>query len=107
MPGPQNGIVGDDFGIDLPETQIDTTSLDEEKKAARYSKSEEFKKLRAHMEDRISFYQSQLPDGRPLTDAGKNPSLNDWVVANTLIAEFRAVIGYYDQARETVDNVEQ
>lgn len=103
----QNGIVGDDFGTVLPETEVPDTALDEEKKLARYSKTAEFKRLRDYFQSRIEFYQSFLPDGRPLTEAGKTASLNEWIIANQIIAEFNNVIAEYDRARETVDSVER
>lgn len=99
--GAQNGIVGDDLGIELPEIKVPEQDLTAEKNMARFSKSEEFQKLKEHLEGRISFYQNFLPDGRAI---GENiPSPEQWVIANAIIGEFNAVLGAYEQAREAVD----
>ena len=42
----QNGLIGDNYGIDLPQMEVDKQDLDEEKRMARFSKSKEFKKLK-------------------------------------------------------------
>lgn len=102
--GPQNGILGDDLGMELPETQVDTTAMAEEQKAARYSKSHEYKKLKSHWDERISYYQKFLPDGRPLTEATKEEREQMWIVANIVIAELQTVMNYYENAREVVES---
>lgn len=99
--GAQNGIVGDDFGVTIPETQVAEDALIEEKKAAKYSRSHEYKKLKAHWEERIKYYQTFLPDGRPVVGLDKvDPNM--WVVANTIIAELQNVMNYYEDASEIV-----
>lgn len=108
MPGPQNAIIGDDsFGTELPETQIDDKALTEEKKAARYSKSAEYKKLKQHFESRIEFYQTYLPGGKPVAAASKMEREEAWAIANLLIAEFNTVINFYETAKEVVKEADR
>lgn len=102
MPGPQNIITGDDTGVELPQMQVDETSLLEEKKMAKYSRSSEFARIKQHCEDRIKFYQSHLPDGRDVRE-GVLPTPQDWVVANAVIAEFNALLNSYQIANEAVE----
>lgn len=99
---PQNGILGDAMGIDLPQATPDENSLNEEKNKARYSKSKEFKQIRAYCQDRINFYQTKLPNG---AEVGLDvvPSTEDWRVANRVIGEFKALMNIYDTAREVVE----
>lgn len=95
----QNGIIGNNSGIDLPLTQVDTQVLDEEKKMARFSKTDEFKRLKEHLDERITFYQTFLPDGRPLNSDVK---AENWVIANAIIGELKAIIMAYEQANQVV-----
>jgi hypothetical protein len=103
----QNGIVGDSFGTDLPVTQVDNKSLLEEQKMARFSKSTEFKRLKEHLEERITFYQSYLPSGEAITQQTDVTKLGqNWIVANAIIAEFQAVLMAYENAKEVVKNAQ-
>lgn len=102
--GPQNGIMGDNFGIDLPQAQVDKSALDEEKAMARFSKSKEFKKLKEMMEARINFYQKALPDGRPITAVDGMERAEMWVIANAVIGEFNMILSAYENAREVTKN---
>lgn len=101
----QQSIRGDSFATDLPVTQLDEQVLTNERKMAKFSKSEEYKRLKAHLEERIKFYESFLPDGRDITssanmvEAGQN-----WVVANSIIGEFKAVLQAYEQAKDAVSD---
>jgi len=101
--GAQNAVMGEDYGTDLPETEISTEQLNEEKNMARFSKSREFKALKAKIESRIEFYQSVLPDGRPLTDVDTAERMAQWVIANAVIGEFKAILQAYENAKEAVD----
>jgi hypothetical protein len=98
----QNGIIGDNYGIDLPEIEPDKAYLDEEKQMARFSKSKEFKKLKEIMQSRIDFYQQALPDGRPITAVDAAERANLWLNANCVIGEFNLVLNAYEQANEAV-----
>ena len=95
------GIIGNNFGIDLPQAEVDKELLAEERSKAKFSRTKEFGILKKHLEERISFYQTFLPDGRLVVE-GVTPE--DWKVANTIIAEFKAVIDSYEQAAEAVKN---
>ncbi len=103
----QNAIIGEDYGIELTETEVDSNQLIEEKKAAKYSRSAEFKKIREHMEARIAYFQSHLPDGRPVATVPDSERVAAWVTANTIIAEFNAVINFYETANDIVNEANQ
>ena len=102
--GPQNGLVGDSFGIDLPETLVETNDLVEEKQMAKFSRTKEFKRLKEQIERRIKFYQGCLPDGRPLTAVDKAERGEQWVIANVVIGEFQMLINQYEEAAEVTKN---
>jgi hypothetical protein len=98
----QHGIIGDNYGIDLPQVEPDKTYLDEEKAMARFSKSKEFKKIKEIMQARIEFYQQALPDGRPVTEVDAQERANMWVIANAVIGEFNMILNAYETANEAV-----
>lgn len=95
----ENGIIGNNSGIDLPLTQIDERLLDDERKMAKFSKTDEFKRLKEHLDERINFYQTFLPDGRPLNSDVK---AENWVIANAIIGELKGIILAYEQANQVV-----
>jgi hypothetical protein len=97
----QQGIIGDNVGIDLPQTVVSEQDLAEEKKMARFSKTEEFKRLKMYMEGRIDFYQTHLPDGRPVGMVTEDIT-DMWRASNTVIQEFKALINAYEQANDAV-----
>lgn len=105
MPGAQNGLVGDSFGVDLPHVEIDQNILNDEKKMAKFSRTAEFKRQKDYLEERISFYQTKLPNG---LEVGLEvaPSAEDWRVANRVIGEFKAFLAQYEYAKEAVDDAE-
>jgi hypothetical protein len=98
---PQNAIIGDSTGVELPHMQIEDQTLVEEKKMAKYSRSTEFKRIQQWCEDRISFYQIYLPNG---AEVGMEvvPTPEDWRVANRVIAEFKALMNSYEIANDAV-----
>lgn len=104
MAGPQNGIIGDVMGTDLPQAVLPQDGLQEERAMARFSKTKEFKRLKAHLEDRIEFFKSTLPTGvAPETVVKTNAQLGeDWKVANLVIAELNGIIQAYEIAKEVV-----
>lgn len=102
----QHGIIGDDFGTELPQMQPDQTALDEDKQMAQYAKSEEFQRIRDHFNRKIAFYQTFLPDGRALTEVNKQERDDMWLVANIVIAELKLILAEYDNVRESVDGRE-
>ena len=97
----QNGIVGDNMGMDLPQTQVPKKDLSVEKNMAKFSKTKEYEALKEHLESRIGFYQGFLPDGRPINS--QVPTAEQWAIANAIIGEFRAVIDVYESAAENVN----
>lgn len=99
--GAQNGIIGDDFGIDLPQTQVPEQDLTVEKNMAKFSKTAEFKKLKSYLNERIAYYQTHLPGGKVVGE--DMPTPEDWVVANAIIAEFKSVLVLYEAAGEAVE----
>lgn len=104
MSGAQNGIVGDAMGTDLPHAVLPEQGLLEERAMARFSKTREFKRLKTHLEDRIKFFETQLPSAVAPEQTGKtNAQLGeDWRVANLVIAELRGIIEAYELAKEIV-----
>lgn len=100
----QNGIIGDTYGIDLPNVNVGEEQLNEEKAMARFSKSKEFKKLKEIMQSRIDFYQKALPDGRALTEVDTAERAHMWLVANAVIGEFKMILAAYEDAAEVVKN---
>lgn len=100
----KNAIIGDNMGTDLPVTQVDSGVLNQEQSMAKYSKSREYQQLKQHLQSRITYYQSFLPDGRQVSDVPPKEQAEMWGVANTIIAEFNAVIMAYEGAAEAVEN---
>lgn len=102
----QNAIIGDEYGIDIPVSDVDNSAIVEEKKAARFSKTKEYQRLKDHFEARIKYYQAFLPDGRTLTEVDKKEREEMWVVANAIIAEFNQVINFYETSAQIVKEAE-
>lgn len=97
----QNGVP--DLGsFQIPKTEIDPSLLDEQQRMARYSKTTEFKKLKEHLENRVAFYQTKLPNGTEVTvhNADTQQLGQQWIVANSIIGELRAIIAAYEGAAE-------
>lgn len=101
--GPQNAIMGDDsYGTQIPKTESNPRDLAEMQKAAKFSRTAEFKALKEHLEGRIVYYQQYLP-------GGQDPRLVDpatlgpmWIAANVVVGEMRAIIEAYEMAAETM-----
>ncbi len=100
---PQNAIIGDETGIELPQSTLNDEILVEEKKMAKYSKTAEFKRIKEHCEERIAFYQQYLPNGAEVA-LDVRPTPEDWAVANRVIGEFKALMNMYEVANEAVKN---
>lgn len=101
-PMPENSIIGDAQGIDLPQAKPDEQDLTAEKNRAKFSKTKEWKDLKDHLESRIEFYQHFLPNGLEV-GLDTPATSDDWRVANRVIGEFRLVISTYEGVREVVD----
>lgn len=101
--GPQNAVVGDSSPIDLPETVVDNDELAREKNMAKFSKSKEYQILKEHLENRIEFFKTRYPNGDPIAGEKDLTKLTqNWVVANLVIGEFRAILDAYENANEAV-----
>lgn len=98
--GPQNGLVGDEFGMDIPVSEVPQDQLVDVTKRARFSKSKEFAKLKEHLTDRIEYYQSFLPGNVPVIQISDDERGKYWAVADVVINEFRAVIDAYEGAEK-------
>lgn len=97
--------ITDNYDIDLPDTEIPEQDLIEERKAAKFSRTKEYQELKQHLEQRIMFYQTFLPDGSPIASNADMAELGmKWAVANAIIAEFTAVLTAYENARDVVKN---
>lgn len=102
---PNNAIIGDGTGVDLPQLQVDEETLVEEKKMAEYSKTDEFSRIQKHCQERIAFYQTHLPNGLEI-GLEVRPTPEDWAVANRVIGEFKLLMNMYETATEAVENAE-
>jgi hypothetical protein len=97
---PQNALIGDESGIDLPQKPVDEQALGELRNKAKYSRSKEYLELKAKAQVRIDFYKSFLPDGRPVATASKAERADAWGFANLLIAEFQQLFGEHENAEQ-------
>lgn len=102
-----NGIIGDALPTELPQMAVDTTAIDETRKKAKYSRSKEYAELRAKAQARIEFYQSFLPDGRPIGTTSREDLAGKWELANILIAEFKALFSEHDGAEELLKEIHE
>lgn len=105
MPGPQNVPGADNaFGTELPQTEVPREDLTELANAAKFSKTKEFQKLKSLLESRIEFHKKYLPGNGnvEIRDIPNEERGWRWLAADTIIDEFRGVIGAYEQAAEIV-----
>lgn len=103
--GPQNAVVGNDsFGTDIPQTNTPDPQMEGLSKAAKFSKTAEFKELKEHFVNRMNFYASYMPDGKPIIteDMSMSELGYHWIIANTIIGEFQAVLDVYEGAAQTI-----
>lgn len=96
----QTGIIDEGLSQALPEVDVDNEALALEKRMAKFAKSAEFKLLKDHLNNRIEFYQSFLPDGREVSKTIPTPE--QWTIANGIIGEMQAIIYSFEQAAEVV-----
>lgn len=96
------GIIGDQFITDLPQTEVKQEDLAVEKAAAKFSRTKEFQNLKTYLEGRMEHYRTFLPDGRSVLD--NTPTGEEWQIANAIIGEFNLVIQAYEGANEIVKN---
>lgn len=104
MPGPQNGIMGQDdvLNPDTAPTEsqdaVVEEGLQELRAAAAFAKSPEFQTLKEHLLSRIAFYQTYLPDGTNVLTKNPNELGHMWMAANVIVGECRSIISSYEQA---------
>ncbi len=103
--GAQNAVVGDVADIsELPQTKVQDQDLQNEKNMAKFSKTKEFKLLKDHIEARIKFFQTQMPDGTPTVTKPVEELVAHWKVANLVIGEFQAILDAYENAQNVVND---
>lgn len=95
---PENVILGDNTGVELPQAPIDNSEQKELANKKKYSKSKEYRALRAKAQERIDFYKNTLPAG--YADADKQRKAEMWGTANLIIAEFEQLFSEHDNAEE-------
>lgn len=95
----QPGIL-DEGGMIPTAPPIPVEELKTEKELAQFASTKEFKRLEQHFQERIEFYQSYLPDGRPVTAAPVTSE--QWAIANGVIGELKLVLNTYLNAAEVV-----
>lgn len=105
--GAQNAVMGDqDSPTELPVTAIEDAMLVEEKSMAKYSKTDEYKRITKFVEGRIKFFQTYLPNGQAIASQVPNEDLaHHWAAANIVIGEFQAFLNAYEDARKAVDDL--
>lgn len=107
MNGPQNVLMGDSQAIELPQAQINEEDIKEERRKAKYAKSKDYQELKGRADARKKFYQTYLPDGRPLTGKESLEELGKmWMVANAVIAEIDLVFTDYETIANVVEEAE-
>lgn len=100
--GPQNGLLGDAQGIDLPQMQVDKNFLTEEKKMAKYSRSAEFKRIEQWCAEKIAYHQSFLPGNVPISQISEEERGKYWAVADLVITDLTELMNIFDNANEAV-----
>jgi hypothetical protein len=110
MAGPVNAVIGEEYGTDLPQTEVPERDLTTERNAAKFSKSKEFQVLKDHLNQRIDYYQKFLPNGEAVLEQ-KNVTHAElgqrWMTANAVITEFRSIISAYEQAAQVVKEADE
>lgn len=108
MAGASNGIIGNEYGIDLPESRLDEQMLNEEKKKARYSRSAEYRRLKEYLDSRIEYHRNFLPGGgqlagmvgvAPMEQIGQAAT-----VSQLVILELQKIIDEYESAVSAVES---
>jgi hypothetical protein len=101
-----NAVIGDSPIVDLPQSQPNTEEIDNLRQRARFSKTKEFRELREAMDERIEFYSNFLPDGRLVATSDKL-AVQNWRLANIVIAELQAVKSAYDGSVELIKELDE
>lgn len=95
---PQNSLIGDSMGTDLPQMQEDDTAKKELASKVKYSRTKEYKDLKAKADERIEFYKKFLPNGQLVGTASREEMARKWELANLLIAEFDQLFSEHENA---------
>ncbi len=103
--GPQNAVISDVPDVEIPQTTVQPEDLALEKNMAKFSKTKEYQKLKEHLQGRITYFQNFLPDGTSIALQKVEEKTQNWIIANIIIGEFKAVLNAYEQANEVVENV--
>ena len=103
----QHGIIGDSFGTDLPQAEIAEDGLQEQRNRVKFSKSKEWQELKAHCEEKITYYQTFLPNGSPIAGMSPKQAAEHWTVANLIVAEFKQLIDKYESAAGIVKEADR
>lgn len=106
MAGPANAIMGDDFGTDIPETNIPDNQLLDEKKMAKFTRTAEYARQKRWIDEKVKYYKQFTPDGRPIASVDPNNLATHWVVANEIISVLEEFRTSYEEAAEIVKEVE-
>lgn len=108
--GPRHAIMGDDFGTELPHTQVPEEDISREKNMARFSKTAEFKALKKVIEQRIAFHMKYSPGSTGGSTAFRDMPNEErgWrsLAADLVIEELTALIMAYEGANEVVKDAE-
>jgi hypothetical protein len=103
MTGAQNAVLGDqDLPLELPQSSADADGRAEERQMAKYSESEEYRRIKDHLQDRIKFFQKYFPGGQPVKVLPVAEREAYWVAACVITDELQSIINDYDQIREGV-----
>lgn len=96
------GISDESTAFSLPEPTINKEESIAERKIAEYASGKEYAALKAHLLERVAYYQQFLPNGKEVTS---KVTKEDWVIANGIIKEIYAIIAAYDSIAEAYKNV--
>ncbi len=102
---PQNILMGDITGVELPEKPVDETAVKELQNKAKYARSKEYKDLKQKADERVAFYQNYLPNGMPIGATTKAERDGKWELANVVIAEFKALFSEHEGANTLLDEL--
>lgn len=109
--GPRHAVMGDDFGTELPHTEVPDEDITQEKNMARFSKTAEFKQLKTKMEQRIAFHMKYSPGSTGGATAFRDMPNEErgWrsLAADLVIEELVAIITAYEGANEVVKDAEE
>lgn len=102
---PDNILLGDTTGIDLPEAAPDETALNELKHKAKYTRSKEYKDLKAKADLIIEKYQKFLPGNVEPELIPEQERAKYWAVASIVIKEINGLFSEHEGAQEELEDV--